>query len=59
VSCHEPILTGYLTDSIGWAIEAIAWRERMLAGYDEWFRPAAATEGEEQEAILRSYLRGE
>ncbi len=59
VSCHEPILEGYLTEGIGWAVLAIAWRERVLAGYDEWFRPPALSEEEAEEGVLRSYLRGE
>jgi len=59
VSCHEPILEGYLTLGIGWAVLALAWRERALAGYDEWFRPPALTEEEALEGVLRSYLRGE
>ena len=59
VSCHEPILQDYLTLGIGWAVLALAWRERALAGYDEWFRPPALTEEEAEEGVLRSYLRGE
>jgi hypothetical protein len=59
VSCREPILEGYLTEGIGWAVLAIAWRERALAGYDAWFRPPEETEEEALESVLRSYLRGE
>jgi hypothetical protein len=62
VSCHEPILEGYLTEGVGWAVQALAWRERALAGYDEWESPPEETEEEseeEQEAALRRYLRGE
>jgi hypothetical protein len=59
VSCHEPILEGYLTEGIGWAVLALAWRERALAGYDAWESPPEESEEEAEEGVLRSYLRGE
>jgi len=59
VSCHEPILEGYLAEGVGWAVLALAWRERALAGYDAWESPPEESEEEAEEGVLRSYLRGE
>lgn len=45
--CHEPVLTQYLHDGLGWALERLRWEDQ------------ATEAGEDQEDLLRSYLRGD
>jgi len=56
ISCHEPILEGYLRQSVGWAVAMLDRRRQLLVGYDEWFQPDPE---EAREAELRAWLQGE